>query len=146
MPFFRKLWCYFVSGIARALPVKLILGGSDQIAMSGHEKTDLRQYRRHSRRLACLYRVEGEERSGFITNVSPCGFFVQSRQQHTAGTEIMVTIEHEPTPPIVVFGRVVRQREAHRSVSSIEQSGIGVQIHSASEDYYQLIFDLELKE
>jgi hypothetical protein len=114
--------------------------------MSDHEKTDLRKHRRHSRRLACRYRVEGEERSGFITNVSPCGFFVQSRQQHAAGTEIMVTIENEPMPPIVVLGRVVRQREAHRSVSSIEQSGIGVQIHSAPEDYYQLIFDLGPKE
>lgn len=110
------------------------------------EKKDKRRYRRHMRRLSCSYRVGGSEQRGFITNISARGFFIQSRSHAELGAEVVVTIEHEPTPPIIVNGTIARQRKSHRSMSNLEQPGIGVQIDSAPEDYYQLVLDLEKKE
>lgn len=126
--------------------LKSIPGNSDEDSMSDEEKTEQRQYRRHPRRLACNYRVEGKELRGFITNVSARGFFIQARNHPEPGAEVIVTIEHEPTPPIVVTGTIARLRKTHRSMANIEQPGIGIQIDSAPEDYYQLVLDMEQKE
>lgn len=113
--------------------------------MSDQERKNQRQYRRHARRLACTYRINGAGQRGFITNISARGFFIQARNHPEAGSEIIVTVEHEPTPPIVVTGTVARARKAHRSMANLEPPGIGIQIDSAPEDYYQLVLDLEEK-
>ncbi len=104
---------------------------------------DKRQYRRHAWRLPCTFRAASGDERGFVTNVSARGFFIQTRSPFEPGADILVTIESGSTPPIVVTGVAARQRKAHRSMSSLEQPGIGVQIESAPEDYYALVFELE---
>ncbi len=105
-----------------------------------------RQYRRHSRRVPCAFRVANEDQRGFVTNVSARGFFVQTRSRLEPGTDLLVTIESDSTSPIVVKGAVARVRKSHRSMSSIDQSGMGIEIESAPEEYYALVLELEEKE
>ena len=82
---------------------------------------------------------------GFVTNVSARGFFIQTRDLVEFGDAVLVTLELDRHMPIVVTGTVARSRPSHRSVSSIDQSGISVRIESAPEDYYQLVLELEEK-
>lgn len=123
--------------------LKSIPGLSDKVRMRDDDNSNKRQYRRHSRRLSCIYRVEGKDARGFITNISARGFFIQARNHPEPGADVIVTIEHDPTLPIVLTGTIARLRKTHRSMANIEQPGIGVQIDSAPEDYYQLVLDLE---
>ena len=106
---------------------------------------EMRQYQRHARRAACSFQSPEGTQRGFITNVSARGFFIQTRNRLEPATEIVVTIENDPDPPMIVTGTVARARSSHRSMSSIDQSGIGVQIDSAPEDYYRLVLELEEK-
>ncbi|MFT5696783.1 MAG: Tfp pilus assembly protein PilZ [Myxococcota bacterium] len=109
------------------------------------ETPEQRQYRRHAWRLSCEFSSDTGAQRGFITNVSARGFFIQTRAKLEAGTEVVVVITSESSPPISVTGTVARSRRPHHSMASIEQPGLGVQIASATEDYYQLVLDLEEK-
>jgi len=110
------------------------------------EKKDQRQYRRHTRRLSCGFRVAGRDNRGFITNISARGFFIQARNHPEPGGEVVVTIDEKGSDPIVVTGTVARMRKIHRSMSNIEQPGIGILVNTAPESYYQLVLEFEQKD
>ncbi|MDP6979205.1 MAG: PilZ domain-containing protein [Myxococcota bacterium] len=105
-----------------------------------------RQYKRHAWRIPCSFQLPEGDQVGFVTNVSARGFFIQTRCKAEAGSQLVVVIEHEPDPPMLLTGTVVRARRSHRSMSSVEQPGIGVKIDTAPETFYQLILDMEDKE
>ncbi len=108
--------------------------------------TEQRQYKRHAFRLPCTFVLPEGEQVGFVTNVSARGFFVQTRCKADAGLQILVTVQHEPDPPMLITGTVVRQRRSHRSMGAMSQPGIGVKIDTAPESFYRIILDLEEKE
>jgi hypothetical protein len=118
---------------------------SDKTEVTDDEKKDQRQYRRHTRRLSCGFRVAGRDNRGFITNISARGFFIQARNQPEPGDELVVTIEDKGSDPIVVTGTVARMRKSHPSLSSIVPPGIGILVNTAPESYYQLILEFEQK-
>ncbi|MCP5041967.1 MAG: PilZ domain-containing protein [bacterium] len=109
-------------------------------------ESERRQYQRHAWRLPCTFRLPEGEQVGFATNISARGFFVQTRCKAQPGEQIVVTIEHEPDPPMILTGAVVRARRSHRSMSSVEQPGFGFRIDTAPETFYCLVLDLEEKE
>ena len=105
-----------------------------------------RQSKRHALRVPCLFRLPSGEQTGFVTNVSTRGFFVETRSQADAGLQIVLTIEHEPDPPMIITGTVIRQRRSRRWMIPVEQPGIGVKIETAPESFYRLVLDIEEKE
>jgi hypothetical protein len=119
---------------------------SDITEVTNDEKKDQRQYRRHNRRLSCCFRVAGSDKRGFITNISARGFFIQARNHPKPGGEVVVTIDDKGSNPIVVTGTVARMRKIHRSMSNIEQPGIGILVNTAPESYYQLVLEFEQKD
>ncbi len=106
---------------------------------------DHRQYERYDWRIPCVFQIAGTRYQGFVSNVSARGFFIQSSSRFDSDSEVQVTIEEEGGPPIVITGRVARRRNAHRSIASVDKSGLGIQIDSAPEAYYQLVLALEEK-
>ena len=113
----------------------------ERVPSSGPEK---RVYVRHGRRLPCVIQVEGERHRGFIANLSASGFYVQSSSKVEPPTPVLVTIEHDGRP-IVVSGQVARRHQSHRAIAAVDRPGLGIQVHSAPESYYQLVLDLEAK-
>ena len=110
------------------------------------DKDEQRQYQRHAFRLPCEFTSPEGSQRGLIANISARGFFIHTRAKVEGGLDIVVTIDNSPTPQIQITGIVARSRKSHRSMSAIELPGIGVQITSAPEDYYQLVIELEGKE
>ena len=107
------------------------------------DQDEQRQFRRHAWRLACAFRTSEGDQRGFITNLSARGFFIQTRCRPGAGEEITATVENARSAPFELRGKVVRAQRSHRSMSALDQSGIGVQIDSAPEVYYQLVLEFE---
>lgn len=109
------------------------------------EQDEQRQYKRHSFRLPCTFRILQGEQVGFITNLSARGFFIQTRSKADADADIIVQAQTENDPMMIITGTVVRERRSHRSMAAIEQPGIGVKIETAPESFYQLVLEMEEK-
>ena len=107
------------------------------------DRLEKREHPRHPYRISCTFRVAGIEYCGFIANVSARGFFIQSNAQPDSGTEVFVTIRSEPA--MEIMGQIVRRRERHPDLATIDLVGVAVQFGSAPEAYYQLVMDLEEK-
>jgi Tfp pilus assembly protein PilZ len=109
-------------------------------------RNENRQYNRHSRRIVCLFQLADGKQRAFISNISARGFFIQTRSRPEPGEEIMVTIEGENGDIMFLTGSVARTRRTHRAMSSIDQAGIGIEILSAPEAYYQMVLEFEEKD
>lgn len=110
------------------------------------EYSEQRRSKRHAFRLPCTFRLPEGDQAGFITNISSRGFFIQTRCSADSGMQVVVTVQYEPDPAMLITGAVVRARRSPLSMTSLEQPGIGIKIETAPDTYYQLIQDLEQKE
>jgi hypothetical protein len=102
-----------------------------------------RRYNRHSYRIPCKFRVDGTDYRGFVTNISARGFFIQSNILPTEGGEVLVEIRTDP--PMQIVGSIARRRDRHRELVAVDSAGLGVEVDSAPEAYYQLMMMLEDK-
>jgi Tfp pilus assembly protein PilZ len=87
---------------------------------------------------------DGEsEIRGFVTDVSANGVFVQTQNRPALGCKVVLTLECEGPHPLVLTGAVARVLKSHHAAGSVIQSGVGIQIESAPEEFFQLVNDLD---
>ena len=82
------------------------------------------------------------EHRGFVTNLSASGLYLQTRAKLESGTKLMIEVEANVDSQIVLTGTVARMRRSHRATTVIHQPGIGIELVSAPEAYFQLIMEL----
>ena len=55
------------------------------------------------------------------------------------GIQLDVLLHDSEQGEVQIWGRVVRKKPPHRTLSSMEPGGFGLSIESASEDYFRLL-------
>ena len=76
---------------------------------------------------------------GIITDISPRGIFIQMSSRIAPGTELHMDLISDGEEYTNIVAMVSRRRKAHQASASVEQPGIGVEILSAPEDFFDLI-------
>ena len=109
-----------------------------------HDGKNNRRFGRLHWRVPCSFRHDDSNRRGFVTDLSPSGLFVHTSAMLETGEAIRLTLDTHDYPPMRLSGIVVRSRRVHRNATTVHQTsgGIGIQLDSAPEEYYQLIADL----
>ena len=77
--------------------------------------------------------------SGFASDISARGLFLQCNLLPAHGAEIELAINDTTRGKLRCVGRVVRLKTTHRSAVVINPGGFGVELASASEGYYALV-------
>ena len=104
--------------------------------------SDNRKFQREKRRISCEYRSDGESHSGLVSNLSARGLFIQSSLMPEDGTQLELILHDADEGEVQLWGRVVRKKLPHRTLSAVEPGGFGISIESASEDYFRLLASL----
>lgn len=105
-----------------------------------------RRFDRLHWRVPCTFRFESVDRRGFVTDLSAGGLFVHTSVKLEPGTAIMLTLDTDDYPPMVVSGVVARRRNVHRNATMVQDAGgMGIRLDSAPEEYYQLVASLSNK-
>jgi hypothetical protein len=103
-----------------------------------------RKFRREKRRAACEFRVEGKSQPGILANLSARGLFIQSSVIPPEGCQVLVTLHDPAYGEMELWGRVVRTKTPHRSISNVIPGGFGIAIDSAPSEYFDLLIALGL--
>ncbi len=103
------------------------------------EEAERRAYPRARVVVSCDLEVEGKLHLGVLRDVSANGIFVEidapAPTPLPCGAEVEVWIRDFSAPPFWLRGRLVRDTEGR---------GVGVEIISAPEDFYWLLYALML--
>ncbi|HVP28905.1 MAG TPA: PilZ domain-containing protein [Myxococcota bacterium] len=100
---------------------------------------DRRKFPREKHRVPCDLTIDGTVVTGFVTDLSPRGLFVQTAATADEGTAVSVRLREPDGETIVLQTRVVRLRRAHRAMVAVSTPGIGLEIVQAPETYYVMI-------
>ncbi len=102
-----------------------------------------RKFNRHDCRIRCIFVDCGVERSGFVTDLSASGLFLQTSSRPDTGAQIRLELETGEAERLQLSGTVVRWRRTHRSVLAMVPTGVGVHLDVVPEAYFQMVMDLE---
>ena len=95
---------------------------------------------RIKKRVPCLLALGSSRLHGMVLNVSRRGLFVQSSAAVDPGQEVWLELRPAGSArAIPVAGRVVWRRVIAPQLRSVTTGGFGMQLHSATEDYYALL-------
>jgi hypothetical protein len=108
------------------------------------ETKNQRLFDRTRQRLPCVIRDGEAHHQGFVTDLSPTGLFLQTRAKLSGAPQLIIDIDWNGEN-ITVMGNVARVRTSNRSATAINAGGLGFQIQSAPEAYYQLVMELQSK-
>lgn len=100
---------------------------------------DRRKFPREKHRVPCDLVIEGKASTGFVTDFSPRGLFVQTSATAAEGTPVAVRLRETDVAPIELSARVARVRRAHRAMVAVTTPGLGLEIVQAPEAYYALL-------
>ena len=98
-----------------------------------------RKFNRHDCRIRCIFADEGVERSGFVTDLSASGLFLQTSARPNTGAQISLELDTGEAEPMRLSGTVVRWRKTHRSVLAVLPTGVGVHLDVVPEGYFQMV-------
>lgn len=101
-----------------------------------------RTFQRFRCRLPCNLRAATEVYKGIITDISPRGIFIQMSSRIVPGTELHMDLVSDGEEYADIVAVVSRRRRAHQAAASVERPGIGVEIMSAPEEFFDLIMSL----
>ncbi|MBW2271956.1 MAG: PilZ domain-containing protein [Deltaproteobacteria bacterium] len=101
-----------------------------------------RRFERYRSRLSCSFRDGDTTYQAFATDLSAGGLFLQTRAAIKPGTKLVINIERDSDPPLVLTGTVARMRKSHRSAVAVTQPGFGFELESAPEAYFTLVMDV----
>jgi hypothetical protein len=104
--------------------------------------TNTQRFQREKFRLICEVLVLGERHSGIVTDLSASGLFVRTSKIPLQGTTLRVRIEKDDGDPIEIDARVIRTHKASLHHTTEVPRGLGLQIVSAPERYFQLLASL----
>ena len=68
--------------------------------------------------------------------------FLQTRTRLAPGTELEIQVRDLGPTPFTLLARVVHRTDAHRATSPVETGGMGLEIVSAPEPFYQILFEV----
>ena len=108
---------------------------------AGNSNDEKRNFPRERVRALCKFEHDGESHSGFLLNLSPRGFFLQTRLRLPAGTEVPIEIQDLGDEPIPLLARVVHLTGSHRATAAVETGGMGFEIVNAPEILYQMLYE-----
>jgi hypothetical protein len=103
-----------------------------------------RTFKRKNERVACEYRIAGKTHSGLVSDLSPRGIFVQGSQMPEEGAQVEVVLHDRVRGDLQLWGRVVRKRRPHRSLTSFEPGGFALEVESAPEEFFSVLVSLGL--
>ncbi len=101
-----------------------------------------RAFERIKRRVNCDVIVAGARHVGVVLNLSPKGFFVQTGAAADIGAKVGVTLQTHEGETVEVQAVVTNRRRIPRRLVSVERGGFGCALKGPSEDYYQLLADI----
>ena len=95
---------------------------------------------RFRRRIPCQLEVGNNAYSGMVLNLSRGGLFVQTSAEIRPGDAIRVDLNLPSGPrPIELAGKIVWNRVVGARMRTMTQGGVGLQIRSAPETYYEYL-------
>jgi len=97
-----------------------------------------RQFPRVKRRVNCDLDVEGADHVGVVRDLSPRGFFVQTRAAPAIGSKILVKLR-SATSIIKVEATVANRRVTPPRLATVVRGGLGCAVACAPEEYYQFL-------
>ena len=104
--------------------------------------SEKRRFERLSSRIRCRMRVDESDHSGFVTDLSASGLFVQCSYRPEPGTKVILTLDTNDSEELVLTGVVAREKKVHRGAAAVVRPGVGIALESAPEGYFRLILDL----
>lgn len=110
--------------------------------MTSRRGAERRAYTRFASRIPCDVLHGGREFKGFVLDVSVRGLFIKTSADLAAGSELRVILRAADLPPLEVFGVVARRKRTHRAAASVDTGGVGVEVKSAPEGFFQLMAEL----
>lgn len=103
------------------------------------------RFPREKYRLTCELVLLGKQSGGIVTDMSASGLFVRTSETHPPGTTLRVRIRAENNDEFELDVRVARIHKASRHHTTAVPSGLGLQIVSAPESYFQFLAALSTK-
>jgi hypothetical protein len=123
--------------------IKPLAGADDSSAMEKDiPRKEKRAFAREKLRAPCEFSATGETGTGFLLNISPRGMFLQTRTRMPPGTELEIRVRDLGPEPFTLHARVVHRTNAHRATSPVETGGMGLELTSAPEAFYQVLYAL----
>ncbi|MCG8590390.1 MAG: PilZ domain-containing protein [Proteobacteria bacterium] len=105
------------------------------------EHDERRRFARCKHRVPCILHAGGESHRGFVIDLSARGMFLQTNASVPEGSSLRLELQPRDEK-IEVLATVARRRKPHRSAFPVMVAGIGLEIGSAPESYYQLVAEL----
>ncbi len=113
--------------------------------MANAGEPEQRKFRRETHRVPCELRFGGTDHRGFVLDISAGGLFVQTKATAPDGTEVQLVLRSPDRDPIHLTATVARTKTSHRAVAAVKTGGMGLQVDSAPEDFFQLGMELGAK-
>jgi len=102
-------------------------------------QADRRKFRREKHRVPCDLVIDGKSSTGFVTDFSPRGLFVQTSLTAAEGTPVSVRMREPEGEAIELKARVARVRRAHRAMVAVTTPGLGLEVLQAPEAFFALL-------
>lgn len=96
------------------------------------------RFGRYRRRVTCDIYVMGKRFSAIVTDLSASGLYIRTTELPEPGTTVRLVL-HEECGEIELFAKVAREHRMSRHHTTGTPSGLGLQIVSAPEPYFQLL-------
>jgi len=100
---------------------------------------DRRKFPREKHRVPCDLTIDGKASTGFVTDLSPRGLFVQTSITASEGTAVSIRLREPDRDAIELQARVARVRRAHRAMVAVTTPGLGLEVVQAPESYYAML-------
>lgn len=100
---------------------------------------DRRKFQREKHRVPCDLVIDGKASTGFVTDLSPRGLFVQTSVTASEGTAVALRLREPDRDPVELRARVARLRRAHRAMVAVTTPGLGLEVVQAPESFYALL-------
>jgi hypothetical protein len=99
------------------------------------------RFDRFKHRVTCDFYVEGQKSSAIVTDLSASGLYVRTSHLPEPGTTVRLVLRAEGGD-IEIQAKVAREHRMSRHHTTGTPTGVGVQILSAPEAYFQLLTEL----
>jgi hypothetical protein len=103
------------------------------------EQGDRRGSNRKKRRIPCRLWVGEREHNALVLDFSPTGLFIQTHAKTQRGDQLEVRLTGNGNTVLDLVVEVVRIKQVPQMLLAAAKGGIGVQIVSAPEEYFQLL-------
>lgn len=108
-----------------------------------HLESDAQSEPRFKKRVPCELIVDGSRHPGIVLNLSRSGLFVQTSVTARRGDDVAVDLNAAwVTRTIAVDATVMWNRTVAAQLRGVRHGGVGLQIRTANESYYNLLAEV----